>query len=178
MSLGELKWSGPAPGLAWRAEAHQHLAVGTELHDLVPALVPFRNPVRRHCIGHPDVAVGIDLDAVRPDEHAAAEAGHDFAVGTKLVDRIHLGIAAFIAKPGRIGQRLTSHDRPDMASVVIDVGLAHRSERPAAWKLSPAVDDAIRIRKRLSEESREAAEATGAGHRKPERCDHTNESCV
>jgi hypothetical protein len=65
-----------------------------------------------------------------------------------------------------------------MASVAIDVGLAHGSERLAAWKLGPAVDHAIGIRKRLSEKRRDAAEATDAGDGEPERCDHADESCV
>ena len=55
--------------LARRAEAHQQLAVRAELVDLMPLgprLVPRE-------VGHPDVAAGVHVDAVRRDHDAPAE---------------------------------------------------------------------------------------------------------
>src|SRR2546425_8992331 len=116
-----------APGLTGRAERRQHLSVWAELDDDLSALVAFRGSVLGDRIGDPDVAVAVDVEPVRPDEHAAAEALHHFAVGTELEDRIGLGIAAFVAEPRGILQAIASHDRPDVAAVGIDRYLADRS---------------------------------------------------
>ena len=92
---------GPAPLLSRRAERHQHLPGRAELDDDVTAFVALRDAVGRDRVGHPDVAVPVDVDAVRPDEHAAAEALHDLAVGAELHDRIGLRVAALVAEPRR-----------------------------------------------------------------------------
>ena len=42
----------------------------------------------------PDVAVAIDVDAVRKDEHARAEALHQLAGRIELQHRIEIGTAA------------------------------------------------------------------------------------
>ena len=64
---------------ARRPQRHQHLAFGTELDDdasflvfarKLPELVGVRHPRVRH----PHVSVPIDMDAMRPHEHSAAEA--------------------------------------------------------------------------------------------------------
>ena len=55
-----------AAGDAGRAEPHQHLAVGRQLDDLMP----FRAVLARLRVGHPDVAVAIDVQAVRKHEQA------------------------------------------------------------------------------------------------------------
>ena len=60
--------------VAWlprRAEAHQELAVGAELVHLMP----LRPVVVTGEIRHPDVALRVDMDAVRGDHDAAAEVG-------------------------------------------------------------------------------------------------------
>jgi hypothetical protein len=88
---------------------------------------------------------------VRPDEHAAAERGHHLALGAELVDRVDLGIAALVAEPRRVGQRLAANDGPDVTTIAIDCCLAHGSHRPRVGKLRPAVDHAVRVGKRLGE---------------------------
>src|SRR5262245_5830661 len=61
------------------AEGHQHLAVRTELDDhtsllvLARELLEFLN-ARRTRVSHPHVTLSIHVDAMRPDEHPAAEA--------------------------------------------------------------------------------------------------------
>jgi hypothetical protein len=60
-------------------ERHQDLAVRAELDDNA-SLVLFTRKLleilgaRGTCVGHPHIAVSIDVDAVRPHEHPAAEA--------------------------------------------------------------------------------------------------------
>src|SRR5262249_49492510 len=61
------------------AERHQHLAVGTEFDDDASLLVFAREflelvGARHPCVGHPHIAVAVDMDAVRPPEHTAAKA--------------------------------------------------------------------------------------------------------
>ena len=55
-----------AAGNAGRAKPHQHLAVRRQLDDLLP----FRPVLARLRVGHPDVAVAIDVQSVRKDEQA------------------------------------------------------------------------------------------------------------
>src|SRR5689334_1896186 len=69
-------------GDAWLAQRHQHLAVLAELDDGL-ALAALRNRV-----GDPDVAVAIDMEAVRIVHHAAAELDLHVAVGVELHDWI------------------------------------------------------------------------------------------
>src|SRR5215510_13936987 len=85
-----------AARLPRRAQRHQHLAVGTELDDHLSALVALRRPVLGDGIGNPDVAAPIDVETVRPDEHAAAEAPDHLAVGAELEYRIALRVAALV----------------------------------------------------------------------------------
>src|SRR5262245_52603247 len=66
------------PGLAQR---HQHLPIGTEFDDCVALAVA------APAVGHPDVAVPVREQAVRPIDHAGAEARHQLARGVELMDR-------------------------------------------------------------------------------------------
>src|SRR5262245_65154992 len=67
------------------AEPHQDFSVGTELEDLMSGL---HAALGRHIdgllarrIGDPDIALLVHVQAVRPDEEAAAEAFDDLSVG-------------------------------------------------------------------------------------------------
>src|SRR5215510_5330454 len=102
---------------ARRAQRHQHLAVRAELHDLLSALVALWGPVRGDSIGHPDVAVLVDIEPVRPDEHAAAEALDDRAVRIELVKGVCLGVATFVAEPRLVVERFAPNDGPDVHAV-------------------------------------------------------------
>jgi hypothetical protein len=143
---------GSAALFAECAQRHQHLAGRTELdHDLA-ALVPLRRPVHRHRVGHPDVALAIDIDAVRPDEHAAAKAGHDLAVRAELHNRVGLRVAALVAEAGRILEAVAANHRPDMAAVAIDRHFPHRPHRATVRELRPPFSDAIWIRQPLAKD--------------------------
>jgi hypothetical protein len=74
------------------AEAHELAAVRPEFDDLMPAIVAASR------IGHPDVARGIDVDAVRPGEHARAECAEPFAVGSNVQDRIDVAVRQAIVR--------------------------------------------------------------------------------
>ena len=73
-SDGSLKMIGAAAGDARLAERHQHLAVRAELDDLLALCRPC-------ClrVGHPDVAVAVDVQAVRKHEQPCADALHGLA---------------------------------------------------------------------------------------------------
>src|SRR6185295_1263114 len=78
------------------AECHQHLAVRTELDDGTALLVLARELLqligrRRPRVGHPDIALAIDMDAVRPHEHATAEASDLLPLIVEQMDRVGLG---------------------------------------------------------------------------------------
>ena len=133
-----------------RPERHQHLAAGAELDDLLPALVAARRSVGSDRIGHPDVAFAIDLDAVGPDEHAASEARHHLAVRAEFVDRVSFRVAAFVAEPGGISERVASDDGPDVTAVGVDCHLSHGAHLAAVRQLGPPVYHAIRVREGLS----------------------------
>src|SRR5262249_9667970 len=74
------------------AERHQHLSVRAELAHDVPGLHTGLGGLGYSRIGgrvgDPDIALVIDMHAVRPDEHAGAEAFDHFAVAVELVDGV------------------------------------------------------------------------------------------
>ncbi len=141
-----------AAGLSRSAQGHQHLSLRTELDDNLTAFVPLRNPVGGNGVGHPHVAVAIDIEPVRPDEQATAETLHDLAVRPELENGIRLRVAAFVAEASRILEALTSHDRPDVPAVGVHRHLADGAHRPAVGQLRPALDDAIRVGRDLCDD--------------------------
>ena len=120
---------GAGPRLARRAEAHQQLAVGAELVDLV-SLRPLPVP---HEVGHPDVAVGVHVDAVRRDHDAAAEVRqHLPRVAVELEDRVDgVGVAVDGHAPAeRAGAAALVG--PDVAVERVDVDAGGRAHtRPS-----------------------------------------------
>src|ERR1700722_10612472 len=85
---GALNSSGPPAGAAALAEPHQLLAVGAEL-DRLMALA-----VLADAVGDPDVAVGIDGEAVGQHEQPRAERLHELARGVEFEDRIEVRTVA------------------------------------------------------------------------------------
>src|SRR5205823_14404705 len=124
---GGVEVIGAAAGYSWRTQCHQYFSVRAELDDLLTALVTLRGPVGGYRVGDPDVAVRVDIESVRPDEHPAAKAFEHVAVLIEFVDRIGLRIPAFVAEPGLIGQRITSNNRPDASAARSDSDLANGS---------------------------------------------------
>jgi len=69
-------------GLTWFTERQQDLALRRKLDDGVTFAVAGAP------IGHPYIAGAIDIEAVRPVDHAAAETRHHIAAGVQFQHRI------------------------------------------------------------------------------------------
>src|SRR5262249_48144456 len=85
----------------------QHLSIGAELDDRVALAVA------ASAVGHPDVAIPVREQAVRPIDHAGTEARHQLARGVELLDRRDIrALAGLCAAPIK---------HPDAGSISIDV---------------------------------------------------------
>src|SRR5262245_12966789 len=118
-------------GDARLAQRHQYLAVLAELDDGL-AFAAFRDRVR-----DPNVAVTIDVEAVRIVHHAAAEFGLHVAVGIELHDRIERRATAVL--------RGTAVERPQALTVGIDLDADGRAPGPPRRQLRPILLQLIRI---------------------------------
>ena len=76
----------------------------------------------------PNIAIRVNIDPMRPDEHPAAKAFGNGTVWCKLDDRIEIRIKAFIAESVRSG--ITSDNRPEMFSIRIDGYATYSAHRP------------------------------------------------
>ena len=59
---------------------HQDNTIGTKLRDLLTDIAARASAVGRERIGHPDIALPIDMYAVGEGEHARAEAPQEFSI--------------------------------------------------------------------------------------------------
>src|SRR5205085_6676835 len=71
-----------AAGDAGLAKREQKLAVGTEFENLMPLALD------ADAVGDPDIAVAIDVQAVREDQHSGAEALDQLAGGIEFENRV------------------------------------------------------------------------------------------
>ena len=112
-----------AARVAGDAEGHEDLALWAELEDLVADLaVALR-------VGDPDVAVVVDVQAVRQHEEPGAEAGEPLAgVPVVLQDRIDGRVVR--ASAGERDPAAAIID-PDVAVGRVDVDAGGRAPRPA-----------------------------------------------
>jgi hypothetical protein len=117
----------------------------------------FRGTGRGDCIGDPNVSIGVDIDAVRPYEHAATEALHHIAIQVELDDRVQVRIETFIAETfGRAG--VTADDCPYMFAIGIYRHITDCAHLSPIGQFRPAIDQAIRVWERLSKYRRCRAE--------------------
>ena len=128
------------------AKRHQHLAFGAELHHGA-ALVAFAGKLlellgaRRPRVGHPDVAVAIDVDAVRPHEHPAPKLLSSFPVSSNS----WTGFALVPRQPGAVSGR-AAVGRPHGLPVAVDGHAVGAAPRPfLRGELRPIADHAVRI---------------------------------
>src|SRR5262245_15239837 len=91
--------------------------------------------------GHPEVAVAIDMQPVRPREHALAEHRLDVAFGIEPDNGIEIGVVTVGLAAARRAVIATPQDRPQMLSVHIDIQTAGRRHFPLA-ELGPRLADA------------------------------------
>ena len=122
-------------GVRRGAEPQQLAAVRRELDDLMAAVVAAAR------VGDPDVAAGVDVDAVRPREHVRAERAEPLAVGADVQDRIDVAVGQAIVRAAAL--------RDPQRAVGRDVDHAHRAQRSAGGRRHPARQRAIRIRRRI-----------------------------
>jgi hypothetical protein len=103
---------------------HQQFALRGKLQHGVALALPLgklRELLRRRRsrVGDPDVALAIDVHAVRPEDLSRAEARHDLAVRIELHHRIDIRSDARV--------RAAAIASPDVLAVDVDVHGAHRS---------------------------------------------------
>ena len=123
--LGEV--GGRVAGFSGRAQRHQQLALGGELQHRMPGrggAVPPR-------VGHPDVALMVHVDPVRPRDHPAAEAPQQVPLLVEEEDGIHIRAYA--------GVRAAALRDPDV-SVERNLHRARRAPLPSVGELAPPVD--------------------------------------
>src|SRR6185503_17387248 len=89
-------------------------------------------------VGHPDVAVPVDVDAVREDHHPRAEALDQRAAAVELQDRIQ--------RRAETGVRAAALTDPDRLAVLVDVDGAGRSPGPSLRQLEVVLDRFERVR--------------------------------
>ena len=139
---------GRAAGLVRLAKHEQHLAVRAELEHLV-ALAAAAEPV-----GHPDVARTVDVQAMRKQQQAGAEALDQLAGAIELEDRVERRLTACKRRCLRIDARgrsrfTTALGDPDAGAVGIDADRAGRAPGPPLRKLAPVLDRPVRIGRRV-----------------------------
>ena len=132
------------------AEREQQLARRAELENLVTDLRDRRRGERRRrvatraawrivlAVGHPDVAVSIDMDAMGEHHESGAEAGDHPARGVELHHRV-AGRAEAAVCPAAFRD-------PDARAVLVEVDGAERAPREGVGQLGPALDGPVRIR--------------------------------
>ena len=135
VGLGQLR--GRIAGLTAGADRHQQLALRAELqHGVALALGigKLRQLLRRRRarVRDPDVALLVDVHAVRPQDLSRAEARHDLAGGIELDHRIDLRIQADVAAAAIAG--------PDVFAVSVDVHRADRAPFPAVRQRAEVAD--------------------------------------
>src|SRR5262249_5601814 len=113
---------GPSPSHSRLAEPQQYLPVGTELDHLVTLAIPSKP------VGHPDIAVTIDVEAMWKDEQPRTEALHQLAGSIEFEDRVEVRAIAGEWNPWFHARRqrsfATSIGYPDATSVGIDTDCA------------------------------------------------------
>ena len=118
------------------AERHQHLAVGAELENLV-AFAAAAEPV-----GHPHVALAVDVQTVREQQQAGAEALQQFSGRIEFEDRVEVRAAARERLAGIDARRRPGFAAaladPDAGAIGIDGDRAGRTPCPALRQAFPS----------------------------------------
>lgn len=128
-----------------RAETHKQFAITAELVDLVaPTLGWAWLAVCVNCIGHPDVALTVHVDPVRPHEHVGTEAPHKGPILFEQQDRIEVAVTA-LPSPAAFSQPDSSSESTSPIPVRMD--RAARPPRPSWREPAPLLASSVRIRK-------------------------------
>src|SRR6185503_6445591 len=114
-------------------QAQELLAFRAELVDLLP----FGAGLVVGEVGNPDVAVLVDVDAVRRHHDALADVGeHLTGVAIELEDRIDQGVVA-VDRTAAGCARAAAFVAPDVPVLGIDVEASRRAPLPPRGKLTP-----------------------------------------
>src|SRR5580693_108677 len=97
----------PVAGDIGLAQRHQNFAIGRELEYLMALALP------ASAVGHPDVAVFVDANAMRKNKHAFAKAFHQLAGCIEFQDR-RIGLAGASVGSASFGD-------PNTFAVAIDL---------------------------------------------------------
>jgi hypothetical protein len=146
----------PVTRYARCAQGHQNSSVMTELDHLVPPR-SLGGPGGGDCIGHPHVAVGVHIDAMRPYKHAAAKAFDDIAVQVEFDDRVQIRIETLVAETLRC-TGVTSDHCPDVFAIRVHRYSADRTHLSPIRQFRPAIDGSVWVWKRLRYHRRRRAE--------------------
>src|SRR3954470_3432455 len=92
-------------------------------------------------VGDPHVAVAIDMDAVREDQHAGGEAFHQLAAGVEFHHRRDVHDLAGRAIETAVQAAALRY--PDRLAVLVDVDGARRSPRAAFGELEVVLDGGV-----------------------------------
>ena len=138
-----VEFVGAVARMAGLAERHQEFAVGTELEDLMA----FAGGAEG--VGHPHIAIAVDMKAVRKQKQPGPETLHQRAGRVELENGVEIravaGERATRLEERRGRERAAALGDPDAGAVRIDVDPAGRAPRPAVGQLSPVLDGAVRI---------------------------------
>jgi hypothetical protein len=103
----------------------------------LPNLITVWPAALRNRVGHPDVAVAVDMETVRIVHRAGAELGLQVAIGIELHDRIERRIAAVV--------RRAAVERPQALAVGIDLNADGRAPFAVGRQLRPVLLELVRI---------------------------------
>ena len=148
---GALKWLSSLPATPGSPSVIRTFPSGLNLRTTCPAFTPAFAAILTASseagVGRPHIALAVDVQAVRPDEHLRAEAFDDVALGVELVDRVvrlerAVGVHAVDAEAAAAGKRhrarlVAADEGPDALAVDVDVHRRRRSHLPAARKSCP-----------------------------------------
>ena len=125
-------------------ESHKHFSLRAELDDdasLIFFVWKHLELLRRgaSCVGHPDISIGVDMNAVRPHEHIAAKTCEPVTGLIELLDRVHFSTDAARCCSTSIGD-------PHGLAVAVNGDAVRCAPRPACRQRSPISNRAIRVR--------------------------------
>src|SRR5439155_1153280 len=125
-------------------ERQQQLAVAIELEDLEASALDLPRFVEGTAVGDPDVALGVDVQAVRLQEHSRPEALHELA---RSVEHQHRDLSpAFVAfLPCGPSRRRRSMQHPQI-TVRVDVGVGQLAPGKPLGKVRPVGHEMERAR--------------------------------
>jgi hypothetical protein len=140
-SLGPYLWR--IARLAAGADGHQQFSLRAELEHGVALVLPLRELGELACccrtrVGDPDVALLVDVHAVRPQDLSRAEAGDDLAARIELHHRVDVRADARIRAAAIAG--------PNVLAVDVDVNGADRSPLSSVGQHAEIANGLVRIR--------------------------------